>query len=237
MVLGQILQLDDAACPAAGPVRAVKREHPSGAAIGADRLLHGAVLADGRLGELLAAGQHIRHILVGVGQHFLYGLLVQGLRLDALLGEPVLHLRDAVGVLQPGAVAHTPPEVLLRLGVNVDGSLHQRHVHEDAPVVDFLVEVVLIPNEVRYGELRQPRLDAKLHLNVPGVVFLEQRPFLRVVPREVPGAPAVLLGGTAGLTEVFDEVGAFFHFLLVQLQHRAHTLEGQRQTHVRAPDA
>ena len=225
MVLRQVLQLDNAPGPATRPVRAVEREHPPGAPVGADGILHGAVLAYGCLGKLLTTGQGGRHILIGIGQQVPDCFLVQGLRLDTLAGEPALHLYNAVGVFQSCSFPHPGTEGLFRLGVNGDGLADQRHVYQDAPVVDFLVEVVLIPDEIRDGEFCQPCFDSKFHYHIPDVVFFEQIPFLWGVVRKVPGAPAVLLGGAAGLAEIFDKVGAFLHLLLVQFQYRAHAFE------------
>ena len=52
MVLGEILQLDVTAGPAASAGSTVELEHAAGTVIGANGRLHGLIFADGGFGEL-----------------------------------------------------------------------------------------------------------------------------------------------------------------------------------------
>ena len=80
------------------------------------------------------------------------------------------------------------------------------HIQQNAPVVDFLIEMILIPYEIRHREFCQLFFDGKLHLNIALIIFFEQCPFVGVMHRKIASAATVLLGGAARLTEVFDKV-------------------------------
>ena len=56
MILGQILQLDVSPGEPASPGSAEELEHATGAAVGADGVLHRLVFPDGGLGQLLPQG-------------------------------------------------------------------------------------------------------------------------------------------------------------------------------------
>ena len=50
--------------------------------------------------------------------------------------------------------------------------------------------------------------------------------------RQVPCPAAVALRGLAGAAEVFDQVFAFFHFLILKFQNGTYTFEGEGQAHI-----
>ena len=232
----QVLHLDDAACPATGPVGSEKLKHPTGTAISADGLLHSLILPDGGLGKLLAEQEHLlqlrRRGLQDLG-HFLFA---EGIHLQTVVREPLLHLDHAVGILQRGQVLHGIGELLPGAGVHVDGLLHQIHIQRHASVVYLLIEAILTPYFFRDRELGQPVLDGLFDLHVPAVIAFEGSPLVRRVHRQVPGPATVGLRRRTGLAEVFDEVLALRELLLVQPQHGTDAFQGERQAHRGGPD-
>ena len=114
---------------------------------------------------------------------------------------------------------HGGGQLLSGQRVHFNGLCHQLHIQTHTGVVDFLTLVILIPDRLRYRELRQALLDAHFSFYVTQVIFLESLPFVRCV--EWPVASTLTIGfcGSAGLTEVFDEVFAFGELLLLKAKH------------------
>lgn len=75
VVLGQILHLNDAACPPTGAVGPIELEHPSGATIGAHSGLHCLVFLHRGLGKLLPESQHLLQFRWSGLQQFGYSFL------------------------------------------------------------------------------------------------------------------------------------------------------------------
>ena len=98
-------------------------------------------------------------------------------------------------------------------------------VQQDAPVVNLLRQVVFFPDTLRHRETDQGFLDGHLHFYIAFVVSLEQTPFAGLMFGAIPRPASVHLGGLAGHGEVFDQSLALRHFLILQFQHRAHTLQ------------
>ena len=63
VILGQVLQLHEAAGPAAAAGRTVELEHTADPAVGADTVLDGHVLLHGGFGQLLAEEQDFADVL------------------------------------------------------------------------------------------------------------------------------------------------------------------------------
>ena len=136
----------------------------------------------------------------------------------------MLHLLDGVRVLQCRHALHGVGQLLPGTGIHLDGLLHELHIDADATVVDFLVDVVFLPDLWRYRELGELPLDAHLGLYVTGIVALEQLPLVRRMEGPVSGALAIRLGGKTGLAEVFDELLALGELLLLQTENGTDTL-------------
>lgn len=106
MVLREVLHLDNAASPATGPVGSEELKHPTGTAIGTHGFLHGLILPDGGLGKLLAEQEHLLQLRRRGLQDLSHFLFAEGVHLQTVVCEPLLHLDHAVGVLQRGQVFH-----------------------------------------------------------------------------------------------------------------------------------
>ena len=128
--------------------------------------------------------------------------------------------------------AEDPSFEILLFGYSADGVFHQGHIDQDAPVIDLLVDAVLIPHFFRHGVVGQPALDLHFRFHVAPVVNDELLPAVGGVLRKVSGALPVGLGRSAGTAEVADQVAARFQLLLLQPQHRAGAGERKRKTEV-----
>ena len=117
----------------------------------------------------------------------------------------------------------------------MDGCIYEGNIQPDSAIIDFLINVVFIPHELRHGELRELLLYAHLRLNITKVVGFEERPFLRGILRAVASSAAVALGRSARRAEILDEFLTLGQLLLVEVQNRADTLQRKRQSHVRRP--
>ena len=114
--------------------------------------------------------------------------------------------------------------------------MDQLHVQPDATVIDFLIDVVFLPDLIRDREFSQPLLDAHLGLHVAQVVALEGVPFVRRVEGAVPGTLSVGLRRRTGLAEEFDQLLALGQLLFFQPQHGTDAFQGERQAHCGSPD-
>ena len=184
------------------------------ASVRAHGILHGLVFLDGGLGKLQTEAQGIGDISVCVVWRFLDELgdflFAEGFHFQSLIGEPVLHLGHTVGVIQAGEALHGGHEGGFGFLIEGDGIVHQLRIQADAAVIDFLIEMIFFPDEVRNREAGEALFDSKFYFHVTAVIFLEADPFFSVMLGQVSGSAIVCLGGLAGAAEVFDEVFSFF---------------------------
>ena len=106
MVLGQVLHLNEPACPSPGTVGTVKLKHPSGSAVRTHSVLHCLVFLDRGFGKLLTENKGISEFRRRGLQHFVYCLFAEGIRFQTIVGKPRPHLCYRVGVFQFGDAAH-----------------------------------------------------------------------------------------------------------------------------------
>ena len=194
--------------------------------IGADRRFHSLILFDGALRQLLPEHEHRPQWFRGGLEQFAYLLFIERFCFQSVIGKPVLHLLHGVRVFQHGQLLQLGGQLLAGLRIDGDGIAHQRHVNSDAPVVNLLVEVILLPHLVRHRKVAQTFLYSQLSFYIAQVVGFEGRPFFRGIRRHVPCA--IL----ARNTEILDEVFAFRELLLIQPQRKTRILQGQRQTKI-----
>ena len=228
--------MNQAAREPAGPVCTVKLEHASGSAVGTGGGLHGEILFHGTPRQLLAEGKHLSQRGRRVFQKRGHLFLPERVDFQTVLHQPSFHLRHAGRVVQLRQFLHLFGQFLVGLFIHVDGVFHQSHVDQDAPVVDLLVDAVLVPHFVRHGIVGQPALDLHFRFHVAPVVHDELLPPVGGVRGKIPGALPVGLGRSAGTAEVADQVSARFQLLLLQPQHRAGAGERKRKTEIGRPD-
>ena len=224
--MGKVLHLNNAACPAPGAVGSVKLEHPSCPAIGADGGFHYLILFNAGFRKLLAQGQYLLQLRRCCLQKLGYSLFAQGIGLQAVIRKPLFHLLYRVGIVQRGQFFHRLGQLRARAPVHLNGLPHQFHIQTHASVVDLLVEMVFLPDAVRYGVFGEPCLDGHLRLHIADVVSLERQPFICGVLRQITGALTVGLSWRTGLAEIFDEVFAFGQLLLFQSENSPDSLQG-----------
>ena len=236
MVLRQILQLHDAASPASGTIGTVELEHPTDPAVIAYSVFHRLVFFDRAFGKLLTKGKYLGKALRGIFHEFCHSLFAEGLSLHSVLSKPGFHLDDTVWIFQIGHVLHLGGDGSLGALVKGDGVGYQLHIHANASVVDFLVQVILVPQEFRHREVLQFFLDGELDFNISFIVGNEGGPFLWSMLWQITGTASVAFCRFTGYAEVADQVRAFRHFLLVQLKNGTDAFEGKWQPHYRTPD-
>ena len=236
MVLGKILQLDVPPSKPSSPVGAIKLEHTPGPAILTGRHFHGLVFLHRGLGQFLPEQENAAQRLLGRFQKLLHILLSQGIRLHTVLFQPVQHLKDRIGVLQAGPFLQGGHQAFPALGIQGHRLSGQFQINGNAPVVDFLVQVVFFPHFFRHRVLLQPLLDGHFHFYVSFVVAFEQIPFLRSMLGKVPCSAAVGLGFLAGNAKIPDQLPPFLHLLIVQIQHGPHSLQRKGQPQIGGPD-
>ena len=105
--------------------------------------------------------------------------------------------------------------------------MHKLHIKGDTSVVDFLIEVILLPDHFRHRKLGELFLNGHLNLNITDVVPFEGRPLVWSVFRQVAGSTAIGLCRRTGLAEILDEFFAFGQFLLSEAQNGTDTFQRQ----------
>ena len=219
MVLGQVLHLYNASSPTTGPVGTVELKHSTSTTIGADCLFHRLILFDRRFGQLLPEKENLLQLCRSGLEHFSDFLLAERIHLQTVVRKPLFHLLHGVGIVQSGQLLHGSSEIRTGAGVHSDGLMHQLHIKGDASVVDFLIEVVLLPDCFRHRELGELFLNGHLDLDITDVVPFEGVPLVGSVFRQVAGSTAIGLCRRTGLAEILDELFAFGQLLLSEAQN------------------
>ena len=240
VILREVLHLDEAPGPAAGP-GSVELHESAGPVVCSGHLEHGLVFLVGGLSHL---GPDLEDSLdAGVirgGLDVGDVLLVEGVEADAEgLGQPALELRDGVGIAEACELHGLLVEPGLNDGVGSDGVADQGHVEEYAAVIDLLVDgielLLLLGHLVPGGRLVYLALD----VDVPDAVGLEGRPFVREILRVVAGvflSEQARLGIGLGYAEQLDEVLALGHLLLLEAKRSAGLGQAEREAAAGALD-
>ena len=222
MILRKILQLDDASGKSAGSVGTVILEHSSCPGILANRCLHSGVFLHTALGKLLTEGKNIRQMLWCSLECFCHSLLAESIHFQSVIRKPPFHLCYGVGIVKVGQILNLLCEVFAADAVDGNSLLYKCHIQTDAAVIDFLIQMIFIPDEIGNRETGQLLLDAHLGFHITQVICLELLPLFHIVLRKIPGSAAIGLGRGAGNTEVFDEIFSLGQFLLLQSQNCTH---------------
>ena len=236
MVLRQVLQLNQPSSPAASSIRAVELIKPVAAAIETYTVLHGFIFSDRAFCQLQAELQYLSQILRRCLNQCLHILFPEAFCFQSVLGEIILHLHDGVRIRQASDLLQAGGQAAFGYLVNPERLRYHFLIYHDSSVVDLLIQMVFFPERIRNRILAEPFLNLQFHLNVAGVVFLEQFPFFWSMKRKVPRASAIRLRRLAGTAEVFDQFFAFLQLLLFETKHSTNTIQPQRQTVVCCPN-
>ena len=234
---GQVLHLDPAASPAAGPLCAGELERVAEPVIGPYGLEHGPILRQGllvtRQALLEDRYQYVAKAgVIGFAHGLLDRVLLQVLeRVPALL-QPGQQLRRRVGVRQAGDLLHLGDDLRLARGREGDGLLGVVYVDQDATVIDTLVGRVDLPLELGYRVLDEPALDEPLGDHVLAVVRAKTAPLDRVSGPVAPDV-RVSLGDLLGFGEKVDEGLALFQLghIARDIGRLAYLIQGAEKAH------
>ena len=213
--------MNKSACPSSGTVRSVKKEHSVAAAIITYRILHRLILFNTAFGKLQPELKYLCHICWNGLKQDGNVLFTQCFSFQTVVCQVTFKLHNGVRIIQPGEFLHSSHKVFFGLFIDADSLFYELSVNHDASVVYFLIEMIFIPDEVRYRVILQPLLDLHFNLNVTAVVFLEQFPFIRCVPWQIP----FTTGCSARHTEVTDEFLSFLKFLFLKAKYGTNLVE------------
>ena len=232
-IMGEVLYLHQPSGLPPSTIGAIELHKPADPTVKTDSDLQGVVFLGAGLSQLLADLQHPGGLIAGhpLRQQVLDGIFAEIPQFFAgLFLQPFGELCHTVGVRQ----SRKPGGLFQQGGPGgfsaPEGTIHERDIHGHAPQVDGLIHLPLALDFVGYREIFQPAGDLHLGHHVLGVVGLEQIPFIRVMLREVSGAPAVGFGGLAGHTEIPDQglAGGQLPFVFGKAQRLAGGVQAQR---------
>lgn len=129
-----------------------------------------------------------------------------------------------VGILKPGQFVGFLTHSVREHQVTGNGLLHQLRVDLYAPVIDTLIDPVVLPLLHRHREFLQPFINVHLSVNILNAVILKLLPVRRVMLRKIPGTHPITLRWLTGHGKQLDQPLAFLVFLLAGLQHGANIL-------------
>ena len=113
--------------------------------------------------------------------------------------------------------------------------LNQRSVNHHTPVIDALIEVVVVPLEGRHREALQFVPYIPLCPDILQTVRFEALPLSGSVQRKVARPAAVGCCGLTGLAEILDQVFTRLVFLFSCLQHNSRLFQCERERQARRP--
>ena len=99
--------------------------------------------------------------------------------------------------------------------VNSDSVCGQCGVDTDTSVVNLLIDLILLPEVIRYWEVGELAPNLGFYLHVAGIIGLKQPPAIRVTTGHA------LISVLIGDAEILDEFLAFTHLLRIEIQYRA----------------
>ena len=188
------------------------------ATILADGPCHCFILFDRGLTELQPEVQQFTYNAVRILGFLLDDLFRQGFHRHILVSQPCFKLNDAGGILQTGNFLGSLIGFLGEVRINSQGSTDQLFVNAHPSAVDDLIQREQLPFGIRHWVLFQFTNNGALRLHVLLVVLFVRLPLVRRVTGQVTCATAVGLGGLTGNREIADQILAFLHLPLCQVQ-------------------
>ena len=193
VILRQVLNLHQAASPAASSTSAVVLLQASDSVVLADRRRHSLVLGRAGLSQQQAKLQHSAQgrLCDTVVQPGLNHSLTQGIRVYSRRGQPVLKLRHAVRVVQTCESLHFCHTLGCQLLVDRDSSLGELRIYLHAALIDTGVQGPDSSLEVCHLVASQLLMYCLADLYVPDAVTYEALPLIRGVLWQVSSPAAV----------------------------------------------
>ena len=94
------------ACPASGTIGSVECEHAASPAVITDRTLHRLIFLDGGFGKLLSQLQNGLKFWRSGFDKLCHDLFSKAVSFESVVGEPLLHLLDRVGIIECCHIFH-----------------------------------------------------------------------------------------------------------------------------------
>ena len=85
--------------------------------------------------------------------------------------------------------------------------------------------MIFIPHTIRHRETGKFLLNGQFNFNISFIIVLKQFPFVWIIGWHITGSATIRFGRLAWNTKVFDEVFAFFQFLLFKTKHCTDTFK------------
>lgn len=142
--------------------------------------------------------------------------------------QPFQKLIYRIRILDACQLVHFCRQRCLCLCIKREGSIDQFHIDTNTTVVDFLIQIELFPDKIRYGKTGKPLVNCQFRFHILLVVSLEGFPLVRSIGRCMKLRNAV--NGSVWDTKILDESFALRHLLLLQLQSRTCGSKRGRQT-------
>ena len=144
------MQLNAATGPALGPIGSAELEQTVRTSICTDIAIRGLILLHTALRHLKPQPHHVDRFLVGavlvqIPDQRRHILLAQAFNGDPTLIQPALKLADTVRVFQAGQLLRLICHFFCQHPVAGNRLGHQLMIDQDAPVVDPLIHVVVVP--------------------------------------------------------------------------------------------
>ena len=94
------------ACPASGTIGSVKSEHAASPAVITDRTLHRLIFLDRGFGKLLSKFQNGLKFWRSGFDKLCHDFLSKTVSFEPVIGEPLFHLLDRVGIIECCHIFH-----------------------------------------------------------------------------------------------------------------------------------
>ena len=205
-------------------------EHSSAAVILTGGILHCLVFLYAALCKLQPELQYLGQFRRSCLYHFRHIFLSEGLGFDSLFRQESFQLRYGVWILKVCQLLHLRGQICIRDLIHLDCLLYKLTIDHNAAIVDHLVEMILIPDKVRNRVVLQPLLYLHFDFHIALIILLEQFPLLRRELGKIPGPSSIGFGRLAGVTEIPDQVLAFFELLLLEPQGGTNPLKSERKS-------
>src|SRR5699024_12433685 len=124
----------------------------------------------------------------------------------------------------------------MRYVIHGNGLLNKIHIHLYASIVDFLVEMILIPDVLWYWKLDQSLLYLYFCLHITLVICFELLPFIDFISGWVTSATTIYFFWSAWKTKISYQVVTFRQLLFLKSQHCTYTFQSKRKHHIRRPN-
>ena len=184
---------------------------------------------------MLPKGKNLTQFIGGRFEQFGNGLFAESFCLQAVIGKPILHLRDRVGVIKRSQRLNSGGEFAPGHTIHSDGFTHKGHIKSNPGVVNLLVDMVFVPKVLRHGKLRELLLYLHFGFHVTSVIGFEAFPLVRSIGGAVSGTSAIAFRRLTRHTEILNKVFALGELLLVEVEDSSAALERKRKTHISRP--